>query len=153
MLCCSVAVVFRPWHRGGSTPSGSSPPLSARGGSAAPQHPGSQGGRGPVRAPPSRRAPGPVRRRTLVRGSAEVRRPHPLLRPRSRLPSPGSRNSATPGAPSLDQLGGHAGSQKRRGRPSIYQLGLPGAWRSSLRRPFPLTAISFDGQITPVAAF
>ncbi|KAJ1218599.1 hypothetical protein NDU88_006177 [Pleurodeles waltl] len=26
MLCCSVTVVFRPWHRGGSSPSGSSPP-------------------------------------------------------------------------------------------------------------------------------
>ncbi|KAJ1211221.1 hypothetical protein NDU88_006582 [Pleurodeles waltl] len=85
------------------------PPLSARGGGAAPQHPGSRGGRGPVRAPPSQHAPGPVRRRTLVRGSAEFRRLHPLQRLRSRPPSLGSRNSATPEAPPLHHLGGHAG--------------------------------------------
>ncbi|KAJ1214295.1 hypothetical protein NDU88_001918 [Pleurodeles waltl] len=52
-----------------------------------------------------------MRRRTLVRGSAEVRRTHSLLRLRTRLPSLGSRN-APPEAPSLHQPGGHTGAVK-----------------------------------------
>ncbi|KAJ1180423.1 hypothetical protein NDU88_005644 [Pleurodeles waltl] len=56
--------------------------------------------------------PGPVRHRTLVRGSAEARRPHSLLR----LPSLGSHNFGPPEVPSLHQPGGHTRGQVRRGK-------------------------------------
>ncbi|KAJ1082228.1 hypothetical protein NDU88_002396 [Pleurodeles waltl] len=45
--------------------------------------------------------PGPVWHRTLVRGSAEARRPHLLSRLRTCLPSLCSHNFAPPEAPSL----------------------------------------------------
>ncbi|KAJ1201178.1 hypothetical protein NDU88_004992 [Pleurodeles waltl] len=65
--------------------------------------------------------PGPVWHRTLVRGSAEARRPHSLSRLRTRLPSLGSHNLAPPEVPSLHQPGGHTRGQDRRGK----TLGLP----------------------------
>ncbi|KAJ1105713.1 hypothetical protein NDU88_003118 [Pleurodeles waltl] len=54
--------------------------------------------------------------RTLVRGSAEARRPHLLSRLRVRLPSLGSHNFAPPEAPSLCQPGGHTRGQDGRGK-------------------------------------
>ncbi|KAJ1151836.1 hypothetical protein NDU88_004615 [Pleurodeles waltl] len=60
--------------------------------------------------------PGPVWHRTLVRGSAEARRPHLLSRLRACLPSLWSHNFAPPKAPSLRQPGGHTRGQDRRGK-------------------------------------
>ncbi|KAJ1164702.1 hypothetical protein NDU88_005136 [Pleurodeles waltl] len=60
--------------------------------------------------------PGLVWNRTLVRGSAEARRPHSLSRLRTRLPSLGSHNFAPPKVPPLHQPGGHTRGQDRRGK-------------------------------------
>ncbi|KAJ1192176.1 hypothetical protein NDU88_001488 [Pleurodeles waltl] len=86
--------------------------------------------------------------RTLVRGSAEARRPHSLLRLRTRLPSLGSRNFAPPEDPSLHQPGGHTGGQDRRGE----TLCLP-AWPARRVEIFSQAAIFFDGQTTPLPPF